>query len=259
MNTPPTLLTVYLYLRAWPTYDRDPRPPIGRADAPPTTALRQSAPTTTAEPEASDARVGFPARRRWFRFRFAAELGTRPSRQRAVGGWDCCASIASCRPAEFRACAASPTTDTGSRRRRRHFDSGDKRRRHWSKSCKSGPLDCTADAAKLQNNNNNYVIGPPNSRAKLYAARVSRGSISSRSIYASRARPQQQTRRPWASAYTSKWGQLGGKASQSSFAVTIASRVWRFLSKNAVNRGFFPMKTNISNVNKQTNHLTHNK
>ena len=37
---------------------------------------------------------------------------------------------------------------------------------------------------------------------------------------------------------------LGGKASPSSFSVTIASRVWRLLSKNAVNRGFF------SNVNK---------
>jgi len=31
---------------------------------------------------------------------------------------------------------------------------------------------------------------------------------------------------------------LGGKASPSSFLVTIASRVWRLLSKNAVNRGF---------------------
>ena len=29
-----------------------------------------------------------------------------------------------------------------------------------------------------------------------------------------------------------------GKASPSSFSVTIASRVWRLLSKNAVNRGF---------------------
>ena len=29
----------------------------------------------------------------------------------------------------------------------------------------------------------------------------------------------------------------GGKASPSSFSVTIASRVWRLLSKNAVNRG----------------------
>jgi len=31
---------------------------------------------------------------------------------------------------------------------------------------------------------------------------------------------------------------LGGKASPSSFLVTISSRVWRLLSKNAVNRGF---------------------
>ena len=31
---------------------------------------------------------------------------------------------------------------------------------------------------------------------------------------------------------------LGGKASPSSFSVTIASRVWRLLSKNAVYRGF---------------------
>ena len=31
---------------------------------------------------------------------------------------------------------------------------------------------------------------------------------------------------------------LGGKASPSLFSVTIASRVWRLLSKNAVNRGF---------------------
>ena len=31
---------------------------------------------------------------------------------------------------------------------------------------------------------------------------------------------------------------LGGKASLSSFLVTIASRVWRLLPKNAVNRGF---------------------
>ena len=46
---------------------------------------------------------------------------------------------------------------------------------------------------------------------------------------------------------------LGGKASPSSFSVTIASRVLRLLSKNAVNHGFF------SNVNKPTNHLTHNK
>jgi len=30
-----------------------------------------------------------------------------------------------------------------------------------------------------------------------------------------------------------------GKGSPSSFSVTIASRVWRLLSKNAVNRGFF--------------------
>jgi len=37
---------------------------------------------------------------------------------------------------------------------------------------------------------------------------------------------------------------LGGKASPSSFAVTIASRVWILLSKNAVNLEFF------SNVNK---------
>jgi len=34
---------------------------------------------------------------------------------------------------------------------------------------------------------------------------------------------------------------LGGKASPSSFAVTIASRVWILLFKNAVNRRFFPM------------------
>ena len=32
---------------------------------------------------------------------------------------------------------------------------------------------------------------------------------------------------------------VGGKASPSSFSVTISSRVWRLLSKNAVNRGFF--------------------
>ena len=36
------------------------------------------------------------------------------------------------------------------------------------------------------------------------------------------------------------WGRfLGGKTSPSSFAVTIASRVWILLSKNAVNLGFF--------------------
>jgi len=35
---------------------------------------------------------------------------------------------------------------------------------------------------------------------------------------------------------------LGGKASPSSFAVTIASGVWSLLSKNAVNRGFFQCK-----------------
>ena len=53
---------------------------------------------------------------------------------------------------------------------------------------------------------------------------------------------------------------LGGKASPSSFLVTIASRVWRLLSKNAVNRGFFSsVNKPISNVNKPTNHLTHNK
>ena len=34
---------------------------------------------------------------------------------------------------------------------------------------------------------------------------------------------------------------LGGKASPSSFSVTIVSRVWRLLSKNALNQGFFPM------------------
>jgi len=33
-----------------------------------------------------------------------------------------------------------------------------------------------------------------------------------------------------------------GKASPRSFLVTIASRVWRLLSKNAVNRGFFQCK-----------------
>jgi len=42
---------------------------------------------------------------------------------------------------------------------------------------------------------------------------------------------------------------LGGTASPSSFAVTIASRVWSLLTQNAVNRGFFQCK--------QT--LTHNK
>ena len=40
----------------------------------------------------------------------------------------------------------------------------------------------------------------------------------------------------------------GGKASPSSFAVTNASRVWRLLSKNAVNRVFFQCKqTNLTN------------
>ena len=37
-----------------------------------------------------------------------------------------------------------------------------------------------------------------------------------------------------------------GKASPSSFAVAIASRVWRLLSKNAVNRGFFPWTNRCS-------------
>jgi len=47
-----------------------------------------------------------------------------------------------------------------------------------------------------------------------------------------------------------------GKASPSSFAVTIASWVWRLLSKNAVNRSFFSnVNKPISNVNKPT----HNK
>ena len=39
-------------------------------------------------------------------------------------------------------------------------------------------------------------VGPPCSRATIYAARVSRGSCSYRSISAVCARPQQQTRRP---------------------------------------------------------------
>ena len=38
--------------------------------------------------------------------------------------------------------------------------------------------------------------GPPCSRTKIYAARVSRGGSSYRETYAARARPQQQTRRP---------------------------------------------------------------
>jgi len=41
---------------------------------------------------------------------------------------------------------------------------------------------------------------------------------------------------------------LGGKASPSSFSVTIASRVWRLLSKNAVNRGFFQCKQTNKSV-----------
>ena len=41
--------------------------------------------------------------------------------------------------------------------------------------------------------NNNYA-GPPCSRTKIYAARMSRGSSSYRSISAARTRPQQQTR-----------------------------------------------------------------
>jgi len=45
----------------------------------------------------------------------------------------------------------------------------------------------------------NKHVGPPYSRAKIYAARVSRrsrGSSSYRSIFAARAGPEQQTRRP---------------------------------------------------------------
>jgi len=38
--------------------------------------------------------------------------------------------------------------------------------------------------------------GPPCNRTEIYAARISRGSSSYRSISAARARPQQQTRRP---------------------------------------------------------------
>jgi len=38
--------------------------------------------------------------------------------------------------------------------------------------------------------------GPPCSRTKIYAARVSRGGSSYRETYAARARPQQQTHRP---------------------------------------------------------------
>jgi len=39
---------------------------------------------------------------------------------------------------------------------------------------------------------------------------------------------------------------LGGKASPSSFLVTIASRVWRLLSKNAVNRGFLRFSEGVA-------------
>jgi len=42
----------------------------------------------------------------------------------------------------------------------------------------------------------NKYVGPPYTRAKIYAACMSRGSSSSRSISAARARPQQQTLRP---------------------------------------------------------------
>jgi len=42
----------------------------------------------------------------------------------------------------------------------------------------------------------NKYVGPPYSRTKIYAARMSRGSSSHRSTSAARARPQQQTRRP---------------------------------------------------------------
>jgi len=43
---------------------------------------------------------------------------------------------------------------------------------------------------------NNEHVGPPYSRTKIYAARITQGSSSYRSISAARARPQQQTRRP---------------------------------------------------------------
>ena len=43
---------------------------------------------------------------------------------------------------------------------------------------------------------NNEHVGPPYSLTKIYAARITQGSSSYRSIYAARARPQQQTRRP---------------------------------------------------------------
>jgi len=39
-------------------------------------------------------------------------------------------------------------------------------------------------------------VGPPYRRAEIYAARVLRGGSSHRSIFAARARAQQQTRRP---------------------------------------------------------------
>ena len=48
----------------------------------------------------------------------------------------------------------------------------------------------------LHKNLTNKYAGPPHSRAKIYAARMSLCSSSYRSIYAARARPQQQTRCP---------------------------------------------------------------
>jgi len=55
---------------------------------------------------------------------------------------------------EFRACAERPTTDTGSRRQRRHFDASEQCR-HCVKNRQFDLLDCTAVVAHLQNKNDN--------------------------------------------------------------------------------------------------------
>jgi len=62
-----------------------------------------------------------------------------------------------------------------------------------SRACDDHPATNRAPAVHVKKNK---YIGPPYSRAKIYAARVSSGSSSCRSKSAARARPQQQTRRP---------------------------------------------------------------
>jgi len=82
--------------------------------------------------------------------------------------------------------APSPTHTLPENYRRRHLPHGPN---HNSKSNPKPQLTNT-------NSDLNKYVGPPYSRTKTYAARMSRSSSSYRSMSAARAGPLQQTRRP---------------------------------------------------------------